>query len=362
MQQLLSSPAGASIAASMSASTANDSDDDITLLDMLLAIVIRTVALPDMMAILNGDLSSLDRTESEMYDVIVTLLNEEDSPAIRTAAAQYHAIALTNSVFTAEVLATRAAHLRPGAEPGTLAQPPVERSLIRLFDVVLSRHDTREAGGAEAAALPRFSEFLRQWGTDLIGSVIDVLVREAYTDGIVSVSAMIETALMARLNVAGGLGAMAPLLGGSVRKSLVTLYFTWKQKQQSTRASSAGAEAGTVAEQDEPWLAAVPAAERPIWRTVVAEDVAKMDAEEGAAKESTESKQDEVKEERKDETATDSSSTKPLSSVYRDGKSDGKLKRAGSHNMETEAAPSEEGSERLKRKMDEEPETEARKK
>ena len=192
VQQMLTSPAGSSIAASLSSTTTDTSDDDMTLLDMLVSIVTRTVGLTDMMAILNGNLTSLDRTEPDVYDLIVTLLNEEDSPAIRTAAAQFHAAAITTAVFTPDVLATRAAHLRPGAEPAVLARPLVEQSLSRLFDGVLSRHDTREAGGAEATALPPFSEFLRQWSTDSFGSVTDVLVREVYTDGIVSVSALME--------------------------------------------------------------------------------------------------------------------------------------------------------------------------
>ena len=76
---------------------------------------------------------------------------------------------------------------------------------------------------------------------------------------------------MTRLSVADGLGAMAPLVGGTVKKSLVGLYFGWKQKQlaRTTTTSTTGA-AGSAAEVDEPWLAAVPEGERAIWRTVIA--------------------------------------------------------------------------------------------
>ena len=346
--------------ASSSSSTTNNSDssgeDDMTLLDMLLSIVTRSVGLADLLAILNGDLSSLDRTEHDMYDLVVTLLNEEDSPAIRAAAAQHHAAAITAAVLTPEVLATRAAQLRPGADPATLVRPLVEQSLNEFFDEVLRRHDVQEEGGAAAAALPRYSHFLRAWGTDFLGSVMDGLVREAYTDGIVSASALMERAAMSRLSQADGLGAMAPLVGGSIKTSLVALYSSWKQRQQ---AEEAGTEAGG---EDEPWLRAVPEQERATWRQVVARDRVTMDAEGGVAQARIETKQEEVLEEKSDTSTVHSDPTKPPSSVYREGRSDGVMRRGGPHKMETDESGSDESSESLKRKMDDEGEKIARKK
>ena len=294
----------------------NAADDDTGLLDMLITIATRSVGRAGLLAILNGDLSSLDRTEAEVYHLIATLLNEDNSSGNRAAAAHYHATTITPAVFTPAVLEVRAHYLRAGAEPVTRARPLVEQSLDRLFDGVLSRHTIREAGGVLSAALCRFSEFLRVWGEELVGSVTDVLAREAYTDGVESASVVMERALLTRPSLASGLGAMTPLLGDSVRSSLVTMYLEWKRTEQPARAAAAGSEDGPAEGQD--------------------------DAD--------------VLEEKKDEQVVGSSSTQPPSSEHNNGVSDSNL------GMDTDANASDEACESLKRKLDDDAETEARKK
>ena len=311
VRTMMSSTSSTASSAS-SASAADEEDDELTMVDMLLSVVTRQLSLPDLMALMNGDFRSLDRTEDAQYDIVVELLDQQDSEAIRNAAAEFHAESIAATFLSAEVLSARSAFARPGTDPERVAIPLLHRQLRRYFDELLTRHDRREADGS--VALPPFSEWFKAWGVDFIGSVMHALV-DCYTDGVTSVSAILQTAFVQRLAGVGDIGLMAPMIGGALKAGLVKVYATWTQRQ--------GVQ-GNAAD-DAAWLERVPPAERDVWRRVIAQDEQRMRELLAAQRERHRREEDaDIAEDEKGDEQSDESSRslfKPLSYAYLSGSS-----------------------------------------
>ena len=261
------SPPRPASTATASAATADnvDEDDELTIVDMLLDVMTQRLSLPDILSVLNGDFSPFDRTEADFYDFVCQLIDEQDSEAIRMAAAEFHARSILTSFLSSDVLATRAAFAREGRDVVTEATPVMERHLRTLIDTLLARHDQRQS--SPAVQLPPFSHFFKAWGSELIGSLMDAMVA-CYSDGIASVSLIMQQSVLQRLAGAGEMGFMAPMVSGTMRSGMVSVYEQWKQRQAVSQAGD-----GTGSEA---WLERVPLDERAVWKRTVEEDEKRM--------------------------------------------------------------------------------------
>ena len=284
-----------------------DDDDDLTVVDMLMDIVTQRLSLPDMLVVLNGDFSPFDRTEADFYDIIVQLLDEQDSEAIRMSAAEFHAQSILTAFFSPDVLATRAPFVRDQRDVVRRAMPVMERHLRTLIDTLLARHDLRQSN--PAAQLTPFSHFFKAWGTELIGSLMDAMV-QCYTDGLTSVSLIMQQSVLQRLASAGDMGFMAPMVSGTLKAGMVKVYEQWKQRQTVRQADGTGAEA---------WLERVPANERPLWRRTVEQDEKRMAEQLRQQRERRQMERDGVEVEEDEKEGKSATLFRPLSYAYLSG-------------------------------------------
>ena len=151
-----SSSSSSSTAASLGLMRDDGEGEDATLLSMVVGIVTEHLSLPDLLAVMGGDLSGFDATEDDLHDLLMQLMADSDDEDVRAETAAFHAQALAQSFLNADVLSAHSAQLRPGADPVASATPVLALHLRSFIDALLSRRASRERvpAGRSACFLP----------------------------------------------------------------------------------------------------------------------------------------------------------------------------------------------------------------
>ena len=320
----------------------DDADDgEESVIDEFTHRMMDELTIPDLLAVMQGNFSSLDRTEPTVYEFLMNLMENDDSPTARELIARTIARSALAATLPETVLEQRRSQLRENMDPIALSLP-VLTIRVRLFvDAVMDRHN-----GVIPPPLQPFGAFIQQFGQQALGAWLDI-VSQCYQDGITSVEALAKSSLNHRFaSVGPELSFILPMVSGTITNAIMVSYQRYRQQQMTQRAeplsSSSSDSAGAAAAGDgyERWMQYVPDEEKSIWHSVIMSDEAALNAQWTARRE---------RERRENGNADATSSTaserrtlfKPLSYTYLRGSGSSKKQAlAESSNASTSSSSS----------------------
>lgn len=252
----------------------NEDDDDdesssASLFDMFLSLIMQHLSMPDLMSMMGGNFSGLNRVHGPMRELMMDLLGEDDSNENRELMTQSIASGIIDGLLDPETLSEVENDLIDDANPTRVSGPVVRKHVRRLLDIIL---DTPVVpvppNSPPPPATPgSFAALVSTWCTSFCGEWL-VMVGGCYRGG-VSTSERIATSMVNRkvTRIAGNEMAMfMPMISGTIRQLLARAVQQYQQAQ--VLASDDTSESG-----DSPaWLQQIPIEDRQRWKETIQAD------------------------------------------------------------------------------------------
>jgi uncharacterized ubiquitin-like protein YukD len=244
----------------------SEEDNIPSIFDLFLSRIMRSLSMPDLLTIITGNFSPFDRSEEGLYELLSSLIDDDDCPENREEVANQLAESIVDGCLSDTILQPYSAQLKPNSNPKAASLPTLRQHFRKFVDLILDRHSS------SANNRPAFSAEMKQWAMELTGVWIDVLVG-CYNDGLITVEKLAKSALVAKFQAVGPEVAMfLPMVSGALTDAIMKSYHQYKQSQLLTTNLSSSGGSGTEA-----WLEFVPQNERKLWESVIEQDVKSLE-------------------------------------------------------------------------------------
>jgi len=251
-----------------------EEDEHASLFDLFLSQLMTHLALPDLLGLVSGNFSCLERLHAPFQTMLRDIL-EEDSAAARELLAHSFAASIVDSLDE-RALSAVAAQRIPGSDPRRTSAPIAKKHVRALIDLIL---DTPVAAAGAALTPASFSSRFKEWASGFVGEWL-VELGQCYRDGLLSSQKLATALLQHKLTSmggagAGGLGDMAFMMP-MVSASLGGVMLKCAQQYQQAALMRAGPDGKDGAAGAQRWMELVPEADRQRWASVIAADEATM--------------------------------------------------------------------------------------
>lgn len=293
-----------------------EAEEQASLFDLFLSTLMQHLTLPDMMMMMQGNFSGLEKVHAPFRELLLDLLGEDASPRNREMLAHSFASGIVEGMLDAQSLAPLEAQRIQGRDPVRVSNPVVTRHVRLLLDLIL---DLPIAAASAPVTSASFSARFKSWSQEFTGEWL-VVLGSCFSDGLTSSISLFCNMLTRKASALDpSMAMMLPMVMGSLAQVMRRCAQSYEQKMMM-----AGGEGG-----EEAWLSLVPEAERARWQATIAADQSSMQkqlAEQSGASSSSAS------------ASSEASLYRPLSRAYLAG-SGGKSKRKAPSAVQSTAAP-----------------------
>mmetsp|Transcript_8005 Transcript_8005/g.12847 ORF Transcript_8005/g.12847 Transcript_8005/m.12847 type:complete len:988 (-) Transcript_8005:666-3629(-) len=237
-------------------------------LDRVIGTLMDNVGVPDMFAILSGNVAPVERLHGPLRELVRDdLLGGNVSPANIRSSIDSMVAALQETMEDANLPEELRTRIVPGRDVRAVTGGVLRLHLGRAIDLILQP----SPAPTPQNPLP-FASAMRQWVSDLVGEWVHAL-SACLVGGLNDVQLLIHSILNAGLSNLGGeaqaqLGPLSMMSGMASQMITGHLMRTYAQYQQDA--------ARNAAMNHDQWLALLPQQDAAYWRATIAEDEAKQ--------------------------------------------------------------------------------------
>ena len=285
-----------------------DGEESASLFDLFLSTLMQHLSLPDLMAMMSGNFSGLEKVHAPFRELLMDLLGEDDSARNREMLAHSFASGIVEGMLDAQSLAPLEAQRIPGRDPVRVSNPVVTRYVRALLDLIL---DLPIAPASAPVTSASFSSRFKSWSQEFTGEWL-VVLGSCFHDGLTSSTSLFSGMLSRKASALDpSMAMMLPMVMGSLTQVMRRCAQAHEQRMMEVQGEGG----------EEAWLQLVPESERARWQATIAADQTSMQqhlAERAGS--------------------GDASLYRPLSRAYLAG-SGGKSKRKAPSAVQSTAAP-----------------------
>jgi hypothetical protein len=184
----------------------DDGDQPASLFDMFLSHVMQHLSLPDLMGLISGNFSGLDRVHAPFRELLMDLLAEDDSEQNRELLSHSFASGIVDSMLDQTTLAQVSSQRIDGQDPHRVSAPVVRNHVRRLLDLILDTPVVPVPPTPAPLPAPTpnsFSMLLKSWCSNFCGEWL-VVLGGCYRDGLTSSQRIATTIVQQKFSSVGG--------------------------------------------------------------------------------------------------------------------------------------------------------------
>jgi hypothetical protein len=237
-------------------------DEPASLFDLLLSQMMAHLSLPDLMGLMSGNFSGLERLRAPFREMLVDMLGDDMSDQSRSLLVHSFTASIIDSMLDPRAMAlVEAQRIPDGPDPTRISADVVRRHVRALIDLTL---DMPIAAEGTAVTASSFSSRLKNWASGFVGEWL-VTLSACFRDGLTSSQVLASALLQNKLSSMGGgeLAFMMPMIANSMGGVMMKC----AQQYQQTHLLGGGGTVDSTA-----WLQLLPLDARDRWSQIIVAD------------------------------------------------------------------------------------------